>query len=239
MKRRDFLRQTGLAASGLGTVAVATQPAAAQTLSEYRPPEHVTISFDEARLKTYRPWLDLSALEIEPYGLFGQVASSPEYDYDVMVYAARYVMQQGVSPLAPPLNDSHFGDTEWFYVFVDEAGDVAEVVYTAYHWVAKRVVGDGIPLYDGTHPIAHVVRPWHHYVLAGDITGELVRLRDMTNRQQGFEDWLESGMMENLRPGTVRDPATMRWADSWWRDGWDATYAQIFHDWIEGLPVIG
>jgi len=236
--RRDVLRRSGVALAAVGG-AGAVGRAAGQTADEYAAPTGVTISYDQSRLERYRPWLDLSALKVKPYALFGLIAESPNYEYDVMVYAARYTHQDGVSSLSPPLTDSHLRDTEWLYVYVSESGSVEEVVYTAYHWTAKQSIAPNIPLYDGTHPVAHVVRPWHHYVLNGAVTGEFVDI-DNLNAEDAFDRWLtEQGMADNLAPGTVRDPDTMRRRESWWRSGFDAWYAELFHSVLEPLPVIG
>jgi hypothetical protein len=235
MKRREFLA----GAAGAAVLSATAGQAAAQSeteLSAYDPPAHVTISYDEQRLKTYRPWLDLSALDSKPYALYGQVVESPEYEFDVLVYAARYAIQEGISDLQPPLTDSHFGDTEFMLVYLNDQGEVAEVVYTVYHWTADRVSGDAIPMYDGDHVSATVVNPWHNYILRSGISGTFVNLRDMTDDTDGLQSWLRNGMAANLKPGCLRDPETMLSRGHFWKSGWDARYAELFHTLIEPLP---
>jgi len=240
MNRREFLKNS----VSLATLSVAAGDnnqmggkTANEILAEYEPPEHVTLEFDEQELRTYRPWLDLSALVVKPFGLFGMKATSPEYDLDAYVYACKYTHQQGF--LAPPLGDSHWGDTEWLQVFVDQQDEVSDVVYTIHHWSVGRRSEDNIPLYDETHPIAHVSRKWHNYVLNGNVTGSFdTTLRDMTDPNSGFEHWIvDKDMHEHLRPGCVRVPWNMFNRDHFWRSGFDARYASIFTNILQ--PVIG
>lgn len=240
MRRREFLASTATAAT-LGPAAVAR--AAAQLPDEYALPEFVSATYDEEYLSEYRPWLNLSRLDVRPYGLFAQVYTSPEYSTDALVYAARYTHQDGVSSLAPPLTDSHWGDTEWVFVFVDDAGAVEEVAYTLHHWTIDRASGDEIPLYDETHPSATVVNPHHSYILASGVDGEYVTLRDLLTPAEdgeGLEYWLDRGMSDNLHPEVVKEPWTLKYTrDHLWRSGFDATYAQVFRTALEPLPFIG
>jgi len=127
VRRRQFLRGVGALALGGG---VATAAAAqSDPIAEARP-EHVTHEFDKPTLKQYRPQFVVREVDrAKLQGLYGFVARSPEYDTDCCVYYQEWSHQEGLSPFAPPLSDSHYGDHEPFYVFYDsETGDVREIV---------------------------------------------------------------------------------------------------------------
>lgn len=185
-------------------------------------PSHVTLAFDREFLEQYRPRLDFAAVETNPEdslpnAMYGWRASSPEHSTDVAVFWADYQYQQGLSPFG---HDSHLGDHEPVYVFVDdEDGSVEEVVYSAYHWLRGRARSS--VLYDETHPMLSVVSPWHQYSLGGVADGEFVSVENLL---AVFEDWLADGLEEELAPGTVRNPWRMQGSSGrqhWWREGAD------------------
>lgn len=245
--RRQYLASLGAAAGAGGLVFAASTPAAGEHYSHQ--PEHVTLSFDEDAMIAHRPLLVLRELDVRPLGLYGLIATSPEFDTDAYVYCASYSHQKSAADgWVPNPPDEHFGDHEWFYVFVDsDTGELVEVVYTAYHWLAGRSVGDAIPTYedsDGVHPKAHVVKPWHQYYLTSE-NGQFVPdgIEDLTG---AFQSWLDNDMEKDLQPGTVVEPwwlsqtATTDPRDHWWRDAVgsvspDALYARTLYD----LGVLG
>lgn len=227
LNRRAFCRWT--AALAVGSVA-ATRPAAADHFDHQ--PDHVTLSFDRSFLERYRPRLDLSAVkqnpdDTVPGAMFGWKASSPEHETDVAVFFAEYPYQQGILPTG---SDSHFGDHEPFYVFVDATtGEVREVVYSAYHWLRGRTPTPSI--YNQTHVEATVVSPWHQYALGSVTDGEYVAVEDLTS---AFPDWLnDEDWHDHLEPGVVVNPWRMAGADGrqhWWREGSDGVSAnQLFY----------
>jgi len=225
VSRRGFVRQAaGVAAVGVSVTALSTRARANHTSSV---PEHVTLDFPRDWLETYRPRLDLSAVEqndedSKPTAMYAWRASSPEYDTHVAVYWSEYEYQQGILPGG---QDSHFGDHEPIYVFVDAStGDVSEVVYSAYHWLRGRAVSP--PVYDGTHVEATVVSPWHQYSV-GSITGagEFVTVEKLGESEAladastttTFEDWLvDDDWHDALAAGAVVNPWTMQDRGSWW-----------------------
>lgn len=204
--RRGVLRSLGTVGAGIGTISLATGPAAATHLREH--PDHVTLSFERSQLEQYRPLLDISHLDVQPTALYGWRATSPEYEFDWYVYWAEYVHQAGVSSY-----DSHYGDHEPVYVGVKD-GSVERVLYSGYHWLKATAVGDAIPTYETTHPALHVINPWHHYALDPDISGSFVEVRSLADVFQG---WLDNGLAESLDPGAAVDPARMRSLPDWWR----------------------
>lgn len=205
MNRRDFLRR--LAAVGAGSVGLTAtiSPAAALARDEYKP-EHVSLDFDRERLERYRPRLVFEeASRDQLIGLYGWYATSPEYDTDVAVYWASYTHQEGVTDF-----DSHYGDHEPLYVFVDSVtGEVQRVVYSAYHWLK------GTTATSREHPQFTVVHPWHHYVQT-TTEGLLVGVDDLHGV---FDSWLANGLEEDLAPGSVVNPWSMRSRSDWWRRG--------------------
>jgi hypothetical protein len=216
--RRDVLAGLGAAAVGAASVSTATARHAPDDEYAAAHPSHVQLDFPRSLMERYRPALDLSATDrTRFYGLWGWRARSPEYDYDWYVYWAEWSHQTGVSEY-----DSHNGDHEPFYVAVDpNTGDVGRVDFSAYHWLHGQAVAPGIPITDGTHPTAVVNAPYHHYTSTPAPNPILPDVEDLADV---FEAWLANGLdggenpEDGLQPGTVHDPATMRYRGYWWRD---------------------
>lgn len=206
--RRSFLRTAGTVALGAGVLS------ATATASHFEAqPEHVTLSFDESTLKTYRPALDIPSQELDKFlGLYGLVATSPEYDTGCCVYWSSWTHQEGwLGNL-----DSHYGDHEPVYVFFDhDSGEVTKVVASIYHWMAGRSEPPAIPM-DETHPRLRVISPWHQYT-AADGSGSFYGIEDLTS---AFQSWLDNGLEDDLEPGTVVNPWIMEGRGDWWRRGW-------------------
>lgn len=205
--RRQLLR--GSAGLALGTTLVGTVRAGHPD----EQPDHVTISFDRAELKTYRPLLDLrdadgTALQ----GLWAWIARSPEYDYDWYVYWARWTHQAGFTDY-----DSHDGDHEPIYVGVDpDTGRVQRLLYSAYHWLKASAGRGAIPFYEGTErPKLYVFSPWHHYRLTERAGVDV----DLVDLQDDIDDWLANGMESELAVSQPYDPAAMQSRDHWWQRG--------------------
>jgi hypothetical protein len=190
-------------------------------------PDHVTLSYDQDTLEQYQPYVDISAdAEIRPTEWKAWTATSPEYEYDVHVYFLYWPSQ-----VTGRSADSHRRDREPVYVFVDsETGEIRETAYTAYHWFRyrerhppTRVPDSG----DEEHPTFKVVEPWHHY-LQTDEVGEAFPVAPLgtedgnisaTDEQTTYEQWLDTGWEEDLHPGAVQNPDSMRFREAWWRDG--------------------
>lgn len=220
--RRQFCATAGATAVALS---VGTGTVAADDHGSHKPTD-ATLTFDEAWLRQYRPLLKIDQLDIQPTAQYGFRATHPGESTDVAVFFTFYVTQRGTTA-----EDSHYLDREPFYVFVDsETGDIVEVVYSAYHWLAGKETDP--PLYtdgDGNdHPVARVVGPWNHYYLEPGLWAfedpEWVPLKDLHDVHAPHEDdgstaWLDNGWDENLRYGAVVDPWTMQDADDWWQDG--------------------
>lgn len=210
--RRAVLRcagRVGVAAAG-GAPVVASRRGAAD---HFESVAGVSRSFDETLLDDVRPLLDVRDTDGVPK-LYGFVARKDGERTTACVYFAEWTRQQGVSTA-----DSHLGDHEPLYVFADEEGDptAEEVVYSGYHWLAASVDD---PATDGDgHPTFGVVAPWHHYVHAPNLDaadGSLLDVRHLSDDL--FAGWLDQGFEDDLEPGAVLDPWTMRRRAWWWRD---------------------
>lgn len=217
MNRREFLRSAG--AAGLASVAVVgTASAVHDTKGK---PAHVTLSFDEDELETYRPKLVTGHLDVRPSKQYAWLATSPEEDDDAYCYWTYYVTQRGVTS-----RDSHFLDREPVYVFVDEdTGEITEVVYSAYHWIARQTrapltVTDS----DGEHPTLRVAERWHHYLETTE-EGVFVELADLNDQ---FDTWLSNGWEDDLAIGAAQNPWIMRRRGSWWKDDASGSLSQFF-----------
>lgn len=203
--RRGFVK--GAAAAGLassGAIAVSGRARADHLDAQ---PEHVTIDFDEDWLATYQPRLVLEGESREKLnGMYSWRASSPEESTDVGVYWAEYTHQEGVSSF-----DSHYGDHEPVYVFVED-GDVVEILYSGYHWLKASTRAP--PLVDETRPTLRVIAPWHHYATTPE-TGVDTSLLDLTG---AFSSWLANGLEDDLAEGVVVNPWRMRSLPHWWQE---------------------
>lgn len=205
MRRRAFLRVAGAAA--VGSAAISTPAAASHRTHQ---PDHVTITYDEATLEAYKPLLVTRELTVRPNGIYGWLATSPEYEYDVCVYWTEYPYQRGYTD-----RDSHDGDHEPIYVYVSkDTGDVVRIRYSAYHWNVAEARGSAVPLADGTRPKMHVFSRWHHYRVTTE-EGVDVDLFDLTS---AFDDWLANGLEEALAPGVVVNPERMLNRTYWWAE---------------------
>lgn len=182
-------------------------------------PSHVSLTYDKPTLEKYRPELVFREEAREKFiGLYGWVATSPEYDTGICVYWASYTHQDGVSPFWGMLSDSHLGDHEPIQVEWDrDTGEVKCVRASIYHWTKGEVPGHEAAM-NGTNPHLEVVSPWHQYT-AATRSGVLPEVKDLTEH---FEGWLDNGLEEPLEPGTSTNPWSMATRSHWWRTkrGW-------------------
>lgn len=209
LSRRDILRAGaagGAAAAGLsaGTGTVAA--------SHYdHQPDHVSLSYDEATLSTYQPLLVIDEEDREKLiAQYAWTATSPEYDTDCHVYWTAYTHQDGASPY-----DSHDGDHEPIYVFVDsQTGEVQEVLASIYHWLKGQADAAALRM-DGKQVVLRVMHTYHHYTAASSESSPYEpRLTDLTG---AFSDWLENGLEDDLAYGSVVNPWLMHSRTSWWQ----------------------
>ncbi|WP_455448168.1 hypothetical protein [Natrinema thermotolerans] len=229
VSRRAVLRAsavTGVATSaGLGTIALAGVAAASHADSK---PNSVTLTYDEATLRRYRPMLDLQDVSYANRPtLRGWVATSPDEETMVCIYACEYAKQESSWYGFTFDLTSHSGDHEWIYVVVDDSGDIVETDYTAYHWLRGResqptIYEDS----DGPHPVYRVDGNFHHYYPLGATEGELLEvesLGDPETQTGGVYSWLDNGMEKDLRRGAVHNPWLMvgssGYSDWWTRQG--------------------
>lgn len=200
----------------------------------------MTLAYDEPWLRQYQPVLDLQPTDRRKLlGIYAWKATSPEYDTDVGVYWASYSHQEGVTSY-----DSHYGDREPAYVFVDsESGEIERVVASVYHWLAGHAIP---PTTDAGRPRLKVINPWHQYSAApssaSTIQPDLQSLGTGTELaddgiQTEFEQWLANGLDTDLGVGTVVKPWTMRGRESWWRRG-IADYS-LTEEWVSIRRRIG
>lgn len=220
MHRREFLVRAGSGAAGAVVLSGSASAQSSGFAHWDAQPEHVALGYDQQLAERYRPALVTRHLDIDPISWFCWIARSPERETDAYVYWMDYPLQEGVSPLAGPLSDTHFGDTEPFYVFVDSNGEVQSACWSGYHWIRAWATADTLPLVNDTHVAAWPVNPWHHYSLDPATTGQANT--DVQDLRDAFSDWLSNGWNEDLRPGCVTNPWTMEGASgrrSWWRGG--------------------
>jgi len=149
--------------------------------------------------------------------LLSYVARSDQYDTYACCYIARYSLQSGTSA-----SDSHRGDTEPVYVFVDgETDEVTEIVATAWHWNAAGVYAEAASLSadrtaDETHISMDVVENWHHYQFRDDDRGVFKSLEDWHDHRAPLVD---NGLYDRGAPAAFEEPWVMS-ADHDKRAGW-------------------
>lgn len=235
--RRQVLRGAGATAvAGLGT-ATFSGPTAAQA-SQYDVPSDYTQSFDREFLERYQPLLVTSSPEVRSnlMGMWGYKVTSPDSDYAVAAYWAKYATQAGLSiPLTDIVigADAHAGDHEPVYLYVDEVtGEVDRVVATGYHHFAMEVSGENAHLTKDrdpdreTHVSLDVVDPWHHYQLVEGDRGFFPDLYDWTAAR---DNWVRDGIYDTTALYAVDNPYVMLERDSWWdRDTTDYQFAKLW-----------
>lgn len=203
--------------------------------------ESTTIAFDEQYLYEYQPMLRLNKVTREQYkGLYGYVARSEEHETDALCYWSQLTHQNGLPGVRA---DSHLGDHEPIYVFVNsETGGVEEVVYTAYHWFTGSVeIGDDPSAAlqtegsdSPTHATFSVVPEWHNYQFNAEQTGALVELKSWPAVR---ETWVQNGFYEPANVEAIEDPWQIREANSWWEEG--SIDAQIAGIWANIGDTLG
>lgn len=211
--RRALLKSAGTAAAGSLAV-VGTAAAAHGGTEAYEAPDGVTIDFPADAMDRYRPALQLPSDPEERSRFISLYGWRVQYDGDDgddgwYVFWASYTNQVGRWDFT-----SHDGDHEPIYVRVTNGEPVA-VHYSVYHWFRGTVTTPSLPIAEDTHVQAHVVDPWHQFQVRDVESWTLPEVRDL---QGEFDHWLDNGLREDLRPGSVHDPATMRSAPDWWRD---------------------
>lgn len=227
MKRREFVR-TGVVATAASMVGVSGLAGTASADHEDALPSHVSLSFPSGEMERYRPLLSIpSNAEFKSPTWYGWKSESPENDLDCYVYFAFLHGQRGWTK-----TDSHRGDREPFYCYVDPQNDeIREVVYTGWHWMAARSSSPNIYSGDGGHhPTARMFADHHHFALTDRDEGSLFPVESLgtgadapfiADSDSGvkFEEWLADGWEDALHPGATQQPWVMRSRDSWWRDG--------------------
>lgn len=219
--RRAFCRAAGAAA--LGAAVVPTRAAADHFDAR---PSHVSITYDEPVLDRYKPHLAMSYdARQQLIGMYGWIASSPEYDTDVCVYWCSYTHQDGYGD-----RDSHYGDHEPVQVEVDsQTGDVTRVRASIYHWIKGEALAESVPM-QGDNPQLRIIDPWHQYTAASSADSpQAFDVRDLTSEYQG---WLDNGLEQDLVRGASTNPWIMRRESDFWRGRFfgvslDAAYYRI------------
>lgn len=240
--RRDFLASgASAAAAGVGIGTILPAASAAHRDGEWRDKRAGTlIEFDETLLRTYQPSLAMTMDTQEAFvGLYGYVVrNDPEsdlepYDYDVCCYWSQLSIQEGLWFLS---EDSHLGDHEPIYVFIDpETEEVDRVVYSAYHHYPAEVSPDSAKFRQERHPdhSTHVVlrvdERWHNYHRDPGRDGTL-DYPDIDNWLDVRDHWADNGFYEHTSDEAIEDPATMLNRQAWWdEDTLDYKFAPLAH----------
>lgn len=220
--RRAVLK--GLPAVAVGSFALSSTAAADHRDSVA---SHANIRYDQSEIERYRPKVidpPRKNADEKAQEWYGWIVDSSEYEYTAYVYFMYYEVQRdgGVA--------GHRFDREPVYVFVDsEVGEVREVVYSAYHWLAEHTdTPPTVAESGGEHPTLRIVAPYNHYVLTEEDGVEHFPVKPLgttdgqpfkSDGSTTFETWLDTGWEDALAPGVATNPARMRTRDSWWRDG--------------------
>lgn len=232
MRRRDFL------AAVAGGVAVGAGAAtAAHEDSNWRAkPDGVTIEYDEPWLETHQPLLVTDhETRRRINGLYACRVGGDAYEYDVACYWLQATHQDGLAFFDLVFRpDSHLGDHEPVYVYVDDDGTVDRVVYSTYHHFAGEVTPDSarfqaVRTSDETHVTLRVIPEWHNYSADTDRDGSFLELRDWVSSR---DSWLDNEFYERTADEAVEDPETMLRRDSWWDESTTDYRAGELFAWI-------
>ncbi|MFC7216453.1 hypothetical protein ACFQO4_20555 [Saliphagus sp. GCM10025334] len=203
-------------------------------------PDHVTIEFDEQMLYRYEPLLVTDWETRQRHnGLFGYVARSEEYDYDVCCYWSQLSHQDGANLWGFVFQaDSHLGDHEPIYVMVDkETGEVARVVYSAYHHFPAEVEPMGGNLEQIRHPelrthaTLEIIPYWHHHKYSPGEDGAFAsNFSNLEDWGEAREQWADNGFYNRTNSRAIEDPEVMLTRSSWWESGTiDHRLGELFH----------
>lgn len=222
--RRDLIPSSvSIATAG----AIGTTVGTASAIDSDAKPDHVSITYDADRLERWQPRLSLSISASEDLtGVYGYVATSDEWDHDVLCYWARYAVQTGI--VAVPW-DAHQYDHEPIYLFIDSsASDPAPpealetVAYSGYHHY-KASFSPGAADLSGsrqsdadTHVSLDVVNSHHHYRRLDAGEGMFPDLRSWPDARP---EWQAYGFYEDTSREAVDAPHTMIDRESWWAEG--------------------
>lgn len=198
---------------GLLITAVPTVSATDDVIEE-NSGESVSCTYPESEIQNYQPEIVSAHLDIEPSSVYAGKFRSPDYGTDVYVYWAKYASQEGLTS-----EDSHYGDHEPVYVYVDdESGDIEKIQFSAYHYLKGE---DRDPEMNGSHPVVRANNPYHHYSSQTLLSGTLY---DTNNFCDGVGDWYDNGWEASKE--AVAEPWSMNQKASWWKDnsfGFSAT----------------
>lgn len=209
--RRQFIRSGGAAVAAASIATIASTPAAASHMDEAG--DNISLDYDQTALDTYRPrFVFPTEAKKKLIGVYGWIASSPDYDTDVACYWCWYTNQEGwIGP------DSHFGDTEPVQVEYDsETGDVERVRASVYHWMKGETTPSDALMYEETHPHLRVVSPHHQYTIARQSDdGSYTEIKDLT---EAYPKWLSNRLEDDISLGASTVPWRMRDRGHWWAD---------------------
>lgn len=223
VSRRQVLRRGGqVLATGTGATLV-TSTAAAEHREPYdEQPEHIELhgyGNADGELDTYRPWLDLTDLEIRPTKLYCWRATSSLFTERCYCYWCWYPEgQTGFSS-----EDSHVPDREPVYVFVNSDDTVDRIVFDRYHYLVGVNVSP--PTYLETHPTLRVIAPWHPYRTTTTVGSEAPELDDLHDIYSG---WLANGW--TVDEESVLDPWHVERRGHWWPSEFQAFQAELAAD---------
>jgi len=168
-------------------------------------------------------------------GLYAHRARHPDREHDVACAWLKLSHQDGLPFIRA---DSHLGDHEPIYVFVDSSGNVERVVYTAYHHFAGEL--DGLQLQqslreneDGepTHVQLEIINPWHHYLPRTDPSDARVTLVDVEGDDEAsyLDTWQTRGIFDSTADEAIYDPWSVADRGSWWDEStWDYRVASMY-----------
>jgi hypothetical protein len=163
-----------------------------------------------AELDRYRPYFDLSGLDIRPTDLYCWRTTSTERETTMLSYWAWYPAgQSGVSS-----EDSHVPDREPVVVEVNpDTEEVVAVYYDAIHYSVGRLTAP--TLTDGDHPVLRVVKPWHNYEPLADADAATAD-PDLADLTDIYGAWVDNDWSVHRRSVVAPWEAASR--GHWWPD---------------------
>ncbi|UTF52747.1 twin-arginine translocation signal domain-containing protein [Natronosalvus rutilus] len=190
--------------------------------------ESTTIEYDEWYLRNYQPQLNMALEERDRMnGMYAYVARSEEENTDVLCY---WVYLDRESEADEKIRTgSDLGDHQPIYVFVNDAGKVEKIVYSAFHWYTATITpGPDVLWQDRKDDPAHAafeMTPHGHFMFNATEPGDFYELKPWPEVR---DVWKNNTFYSRSKPNTIENPWEIGAHDHWWAESFDTLYDRLY-----------